>query len=48
MSMCYLLMREIVKALEDEHNDIWFVSMNEDIYSFDENHTFKLVELPKG
>lgn len=36
------------EALEDEHKDMWFGAMDEEMDSFEENHTYELVELPKG
>lgn len=36
------------EALDDEHKDKWFGAMDEEMDSFEENHTFELVELPKG
>ena len=35
------------EALEDEHKDVWFGAMDEEMDSFEENHTFKLMELLK-
>ncbi|CAA7059133.1 unnamed protein product [Microthlaspi erraticum] len=37
-----------MEALEDEHKDKWFGAMGEEMDSFEENHTFDLVKLPKG
>ena len=36
------------EAMEDEHKDQWIEAMQDEMMSLHENHTYELVNLPKG